>query len=455
MALQTTNQDLPLTFRSDIVDQVMQAVSAGESCAIVGIGSVGKSNLLRFLRREDVRQTYLGEHRPEFLFVYVDINKILKLSRWGLFELMLHQLLIELTDRATDQTILTTLDDLHQRATQPQTRYLALRHLDRAIRVICNQLGLRLVFLIDEFDDLCRRMVPEGFSALRALRDDYKYQLMYVVTTRLGVKRLRDEPREIESFEELVSPRTFWLGPYSEEDARVMLHRLATRHEATLNEKSVAEILEVTGGHPGLLREGYNVARQQSRGLVKALAKRLPVRDECQRIWLSLSPQEQRAMITLSGTGRVAEDQTDVVTRLRAKGLVRGPSLEKNQIFSPLFKDYIKKQNPVVGAGIIVDRNSSIVSVHGHEIKGLTPLEYKLIEYMDRNRSHLCTYDDLAAHLYPDDMSLDGGGVTDTRLHSLVKRLRKQIEPNPKEPRYILTVRGRGLRLVDGQETED
>jgi len=35
----------------------------------------------------------------------------------------------------------------------------------------------------------------------------------------------------------------------------------------------------------------------------------------------------------------------------------------------------------------------------------------------------------------------------ESRVNTLVGRLRKNIEPNPNRPRYIVTVRGRGYRL--------
>ncbi|RME47252.1 MAG: winged helix family transcriptional regulator, partial [Chloroflexi bacterium] len=38
--------------------------------------------------------------------------------------------------------------------------------------------------------------------------------------------------------------------------------------------------------------------------------------------------------------------------------------------------------------------------------------------------------------------------VDDGRIERLVSRLRAKIEPEPSEPRYIQTVRGRGYRLV-------
>ncbi len=447
-----TNFDLPLTFRADVVKPIYQTLAAGDSCSVVGIGSVGKSNLLRFLRRDDVRQAQLGESWTTYLLVYIDINKILKLSRWGLFELMLHQLLIDLTNLGADQQVLETLDELHQRAAQPKTRYLALRHLDRAIRLVCHQLGLRLVFLFDEFDELCRRMAPEGFSALRALRDDYKYQVMYLVATRLELERLRDEIKEIEAFEELVTPHTFWLGPYSEADARFMLHRLASRHKMPLDEDSTTKILEATGSHPGLLREGYSVFRKSPDDFFDALVKSIKAQAECQRIWLSLSSQEQEGMLALTDQGHAPDELTDIIQRLCHKGLVRGETPEDTHIFSSIFGAYIRQQGPSGGRDIYIDHRQRVVLVRGHEIRGLTPLEYDLMAYLDEKRGELCTYDELAMHLYPEDMALEGAGVTDTRLHSLVKRLRRQIEPSPGQPRYILTVRGHGFRLADGDD---
>jgi DNA-binding winged helix-turn-helix (wHTH) protein len=444
--------DLPLTFRAEVVKPLLGYVSAGDSCAVVGIGSVGKSNLLRFLQREDVRQFYLGDEWSDYLFVYVDINKILKQSGWGLLELMLHQLLIELSNQNAEETTLKLMDDLHEKATDPKTQHLTLRYLDRAMRVVCNQLGWRVVFLIDEFDELCRKMSLRGFGALRALRDEYKYRLMYVVVTRLELKRLREEASEIEAFEELVSPHTFWLGPYSEADARLMVKRLEARHSLALDEDTINNILVATGGHPGLLREAYHTARQQS--TLESLTNNLRVQDECQRIWLSLTLEEQRVMVSLAGDSTPPPPQTDVIERLSHKGLVGGPWTDDNHIFSSLFKQHVKQQPPAADTRIHVDHKRHSVWVNGYEIRKLTRLEFKLMAYLEKHRGQICTRDEVAQHLYPDDMKLEGEGVSETRLDSVVKRLRKQIEPNPKEPRYVITVRGQGFQLKNGDESD-
>jgi len=444
----------PVNYRQAEVSQVMAALQAGDSCSIVGIGSAGKSNLLRFLGQDEVRQAYLGEAWASFLFVYVDLNKILKRSAWGLYELMLHQLLLELTRGGAEEVVLQTIDDLHQRAAGQKTRSLALRYLDRGLNLACNRLDLRLVFLFDEFDELGRKMSPRGFAALRALRDDYKYRLMYLAATRMALKDLRSEIAEIEAFEELVSPRTVWLGPYSAADANFMLDRLSARHQITLAEKIRAEILAAAGGHPGLLRAGYAMAITGQADFFERLAGSPQVQDECQRIWFSLPQEEQEALVGLAGGTGPRPQQQEIVERLRRKGLAGGPWAGEAQIFSALFAAYIKGQQPIVGAQIHVDHRRRLLLVNGRRVAGLAPLEYNLIAYLVERRGQVCTRDELAQYLYPDDMLLEGEGVSENRLDSVIKRLRRQIERDPKAPRYLITVRGHGFMLQDGPEVK-
>ncbi len=446
------NRDPPLTFRQNVIKSVFRFVSAGDSCLIVGIGSVGKSNLLRFIQNEKIRHTYLEDTINDFLFVYIDINKALERSAWGLFELMLHQILTALSSRIEDERILRTIDELHQRTTEPQTRYLALRFVDRAIHLVCHQLNLNLVFLVDEFDTLCQELAPADFSALRALRDDNKYRLMYVIASRSELHRLRENPRDIEAFEELVSPNTVWLGPYSKADANFMLQRLNTRYNVTLDEKVSHDLLVATGGHPGLLRAAHRIAIDQPIHLLATLLSSSQILDECGRIWHSLSHKEQRILAYLAMRRTLDENQKRVLDKLHHKGLIGGPWTTKNAIFSTLFTEYVKSHSAAEDEDIHVDRDQRLVRVEGREIEGLSPLEFGLIEYLEARRGQVCSRDELAKHLYPDEMAYEGNGITDNRLGAVVGRARKQIEPDPENPRYILTVRGHGYKFVENPE---
>lgn len=441
---------LPITYRTTEVDRIMRALAAGESGVVLGIGSVGKSNLLRFLAREDVREAKLGDHHNNYLFAYIDTNKMLEFSVWGLAELMLHQLLISLTNKDVDDEMLRAVDRLYQRATDPQTRYLALRYLDRVVNLVCNQLHLSLVFLIDEFDELTRRMSSRGFTALRALRDDHKYHLMYLVALRLQLKWLREDILEIEPFEELVSTNKVWLGPYSESDARDMLQRLTARYEVYLDKETVRHLLAVTGGHPGLLRTTYKCATEYPKGKLGNLSGNPKIKDECRRVWFSLDASEQSLVLQLTAGVELGPEEATTLRRLRRKGVVGGTWVDDGALFSPLFGSYVEEQQPTVGARIQVDRERRSVWVNGRAIVDLPPLEYKFIEYLESKRGEVCSRNELAQHLYPREVYDEG--VSDGRLDAVVKRLRKRVEPVPGEQRYVETVWGQGFRLIDGGE---
>ena len=151
--------DWPLTYRQETMAVIVRCLRAGESCAVVGIGSVGKSNLVRFLLRDDVLAHYLDVEAKSYIFAHVDANKLLERSEWGLWELVLHQLGVALRQHEGDLKVIEEVESLHERAATPSTRYLALRYLDRAVAFVCGQLGLRLVFLVDELDSVCRSLI--------------------------------------------------------------------------------------------------------------------------------------------------------------------------------------------------------------------------------------------------------------------------------------------------------
>lgn len=444
-----TADSLPLSFRSIEVDRIMSIVKAGDSCFLVGIGSFGKSNLLRFLQREDVRRSKLGVEWDNYVFVYIDANKLLEQTDWGLFELMLHQLLAALSRKEITAEVMQPLGTLYGRATEQATRYLALRYLDQAVSLICGRLGLRLVLLLDEFDHLWRTLPPQTFTALRALRDDNKYFLMFVIAARNDLRRLSSSESDIEAFEELVTQNIIGLTAYSEDDARSMLRRLAERHNAkVIEEPVIRQLLEKTGGHPGLIRAVFDITSNQSIHPDDLRSSEKKIQDECRRIWRSLADDEQIALTNIAVGNKSHATSQSLMSWLRMKGLIGGKWARPDQVFSTLLSEYILSERPLVGARIYVDREKHAVYVDDRQIPGLAPLEYNLIEYLDGRRGQVVTRDEIIAHLYPDTEVADG--INDNRVDSIVKRLRRALEPDPNEPRFILTVRGHGLKLEDG-----
>jgi len=208
---------LPVSYRAAEVSQIMAILRAGESCTIIGASRAGKSKLLRFLEREDVRQANLGPDWASYVFAYIDANKMPAPSLWAISELVLHQLGQRLAKTPGKEALEQKVSDLHRRVLDARLNSLtALRYLDRAIALLCGRAGLHLVLLLDAFDDLCQQLSTSELRLLRTLRDlrdDNKYCLMYVVAARRVLKSMPELAADIEPVEELVSANMIWLGP--------------------------------------------------------------------------------------------------------------------------------------------------------------------------------------------------------------------------------------------------
>jgi two-component system KDP operon response regulator KdpE len=81
------------------------------------------------------------------------------------------------------------------------------------------------------------------------------------------------------------------------------------------------------------------------------------------------------------------------------------------------------------------------VTVNGREIS-LTPTEYSLLQQLAVNSDKVLTHTMLLQTVWGNEYSSEK-----EYLRVFVGRLRKKLEPNPKNPRYIQTIPGVGYHL--------
>ncbi len=98
-----------------------------------------------------------------------------------------------------------------------------------------------------------------------------------------------------------------------------------------------------------------------------------------------------------------------------------------------------------------IDFNTAEVIVNGERVK-LRPTEFRLLRHLVENAGWTVPHSTLLSKVwgyeYKDEISY---------LRLYVNYLRKKIEPDPANPRYIITERGMGYRFVDfrHRDTED
>ena len=326
MAVSRTRSQ-PMEFRQHEVGYVMERWRASDSCSLVGVGSVGKSNLLQHLSDPTVQSYYMKDvaQGKAFRAIIIDPSMIGPLPNlsiaesepircWAGYELLMHRLFLAFypfdnLSKEDGQVFYETYQQL-QNGTNPLYAYMGLRYFEFGLEIFMKQ-GIQIVFMFDEFEEMLKQMPVKFFLTLRGLRDANKKQLSYLTFTRSPLLDLVDQfaidRLAIEPFTELFSDNVLYVGPYSEPDAQRMIQDLAKRNAQNFDQSVLGFLLWATGGYAGLIRSGFrsldslgkldkNTIHTEGEKLAHNLSIKRPVRTECRTIWLSLTHAE-RAML--------------------------------------------------------------------------------------------------------------------------------------------------------------
>ena len=449
--------EFPLTYRAEQIAVIMRWVRAGESGVVVGGSGSGKSNLLGFLSsRPEAVRPYLADAPTQYYFLRLDINSLPALTTPYFY-------------RGLIQTLAEAAAELGENIQQPMEQMLqgrvdwadtfqALTILRKAHRLVIQPAGKKVIWLLDRFDEACRRLDVQTLSSLRSLRDQFKGQLCYVVAARHPLARLRD-PHEIDEFYELVAANLCWVGPMVERDARWVADQMAARLRVTFDEVEVSQLLAVTGGLPAFIKlaclalaEGAVSKAESTPTWAEKLLARSEFQRNCQEIWNDLSAGEQAALTALSAGADERLLDPDAIIYLEQTGLLaRSAQGKKASLFSPILARFIGQQR---------ERRPGMLELHPKTravLRGGLPLGVELTAHEDRLLSfflehpgEICDKDVLIQAVWPGEVVFEG--ISDDRLTQLVRRLREKIELDATGPTYIQTVRGRGYRFAQPGE---
>ncbi|MCS7055835.1 MAG: winged helix-turn-helix domain-containing protein [Thermoflexales bacterium] len=425
------------TYRAEILGPLFELIRARESCAIVGCASMGKSRLLRFLLEAETRAHYLREQADVTLFAYCDCNRLAEISEWGFFELILTAMVEACGQHADLHGLRNELNALRREVIiSSGNALLARRHVELAALMLCRERGFRLCVILDEFDEAYRALPPLALANLRALRDDNKAWLSYLLVVRDHPKRIRP-PAECEGFYELFSRSVIGLPPYSRSDAYAVIEQIEARRGRRLAPQARAALIEESGGHPGLIVAMFDELTEGRATPGDA------VHEECRKLWMSLPPDEQIALYRLA-RGQPSPDAC-AIEGLALKGVVRN-----GQPFSPIFAQYVCAYGaPATNGRLVVDEHTRTVWVNGQARADLTAREFDLLAILARTPGRVHGRQEILEALHPGEHF---EALHHNAVDALVKRVRKKIEPVADRPRYLVTVRGKGYKLITGDE---
>ncbi|MCB9451795.1 MAG: hypothetical protein H6672_10170 [Anaerolineaceae bacterium] len=313
-----------LDFRQEEVGRIMTRWRASDSCSLIGVGSVGKSNLLQHLVDPEVQAFYMDVANAEkFRAILVDpallgampntdTSDYDQFCAWAGYELLMHRLYLAFQPldaflHPDDAAGFVSLYAEFHDGDNPLFKYMGLRYLELGLEYFMRA-GIQIVFMFDEFDEMLRQLPVKFFQALRGLRDINKKQLSYLTFTRKPILDVAVDVGmdllDIEPFAELFTDSVVYVGPYNKKDARSMIQNLMKRNSKDYDEDVQTFLSWSTGGYAGLLRAGFraletlenldaNTIMRSSEHLAYQLAAHPGVREECRTIWTSLSEDER------------------------------------------------------------------------------------------------------------------------------------------------------------------
>ena len=100
-----------------------------------------------------------------------------------------------------------------------------------------------------------------------------------------------------------------------------------------------------------------------------------------------------------------------------------------------------KNQREIVSGGLSINTESRCVTVDGEAVH-LTPIEYRILELLAKNRGRVFSAEEIYRRVWNED-----NVVGDNTIAVHVRHIREKIEINPKEPRYLKVVWGIGYKL--------
>ncbi len=448
---------------------VLSAIRAAECTSIVGLSNTGKSTLLRAICAPEVRDILWQEAESDWLFVHVDCNLMPERSERALHEIVLRNAIEALRRAGAQDGLLPRLDWLYQQVVEPPTPLRSPLAFNDALTALCQDSTRRVVLVLDEFDDPFEKLDGRVFLNLRATKDRFGERLTYVTATDRPLPEIRTD-REAGEFVELFAAQTHWIGFLSAAESGDLIRDMVKADGLTLEPEELDFLARQAGGHPGLLKSVTQIYARVAAGAPKSTQREAQsvaahafdsdatIHQECARLWAQITPPEREALMALFSHARA---DSRVLAQLRVKGLLPkalADDVRDNEdapdmsdaapLVGEVWRAFVKRHALAADQherGVRVDVDAGDVYVDGRMIEPLTELEYKLLLLLYGRLNKIVDKYTIVTEVWGENYLND---VDDARIEKLVSRLRAKLEPGTQEPAYLLTVRGRGYKLV-------
>jgi len=425
----------PENTREKEIRQYLEFLKKGLSAQIIGLPGTGKNNLLRLLAYNiDARTYHLKHYENTVHFVYIDSAEAKNRPPKDLIKLIMSSIAFSLGERSL-------LDEAKRinlflaEGINMNDEFLMFQYLKKAIDFLTIEKKLSVILLFDRFDTIAPSLTEEFFSSLKTLRNHAKYRFGVV----FSLKRPLEETVDIElisDFSDIISKNEIYIQLVDDVAIKFRTEYIEKAARNSIDKKVRDEILSLCGGHAKLTKLSFEkiVSEKDKISDVKNyLLNQETIIKALDEIWDSLLPSEKIEL-----KNKTFSDNS----YLTKTGLVKD-----NEIAIPLFSYYIESLNIENNEKIYYDLEKNDILKGNISISStLSSSEFRLLKYMLENIDKILTKDEIITAVWNDQKTQEG--VTDQAFDQIIYRLRKKIEANPSDPKFIVTVKGTGYKFV-------
>lgn len=409
------------------IEKILNFVKEGNSCQIVSVAGVGRSNLLGLLSyNTKVRLKHLGEDQKNFHFVNINLSEVKNKPNSEVTKFIFLELLDSLRERKLHKEY-EEISKILKETIEFSDELVTFQGLKKTIDYLAIEKNLTVVLLFDRFEIFVSTATTDFFSNLRILRNRAKYHFSCIFSLN---KPLEDifEKEFLADFYEFVATHTIYLPIIDKPGLDFRVVYLENAVGKKLSKKTIEEIISQTGGHGKLTRICLELALN---GIGKFSAQQA-VQGVLLEILSSLDASEQNAL-----------EKGIQNTYLEKIGLIR-----EGKITIPLLQMFLQ-QNKTESQkeDIIFDQKTHQIK-KGEQIlsDNLTSSEFKLFKFLIENKDRILERQEIIESVWKDTKTIQG--VSDQALDQLISRLRKKIEEDPNSPARLLTIKGRGFKFT-------
>lgn len=453
----------PVDTRDEEIEKIVGFIKEGNSCQIIGLPGVGRSNLFGMLAyNRAIREKHFPTKNEWVHFVMVDFSEVRGRSLVDTIKLFFLSLTDSLRERGMMEEY-SALQKIFKESSPLQDELVMFQGFKRAIDYLCLEKKRTIIFLFDRFEEYIKTLRPEFFAQMRILRNRAKYRFSILFSLSRPLEDLL-EPQLFADFSEFIIGHHVYLPILDGVGVDFRINYLEKLTGKSIPPEVKEEVLKVTAGHGKLTRlsleailanldvilsEAKNLSSKdeifrqaQDDNLIEFLLEQKIVRGGIYEIWNTLLPAEQEYLA--SGNEHKATGLEQNLNFLEKVGL-----LQEGKVQIPLLGEMIrKKQFSDTSKEKIVFAEDTNTIKKGYSMLSdmLTNAEFRLLKHLLQNEAKVIDRDEIIGVVWKEGKST--AGVTDQAIDQLVFRLRRKIEDDPNNPAHLQTVKGRGIRFT-------